>query len=92
MPDYRPFVAAPDSARPKLFLGRIQTGVFAGLHASRLAWDVRTQTGMWVEAPGRKRLYVCSAGVTHRRYWRRFQKGGGYPIDMRCEEHEVELV
>jgi hypothetical protein len=91
MPDYSPFVAILDPARSKLYLERIEETSWAG-QVTQLAWDYRTRTGMWIDAPGRKRLYVCSIGVTHRRYWRLFQKGGGYKIDMRCAEHEVVLI
>ena len=55
----------------------------------RLGFD---QTGrLWVDTPHRQRPhYVCSAGVTHRRWWRLHQPGGSYPIELRCAEHEVQ--
>jgi hypothetical protein len=94
MPNYEPYVANLDLRRAPLYLSEVAgwPGLPDNLAARRAARDLKGHTGLWVNAPGRKRDYVCSRGVTHLRYWRRWQKGGGYPIDMRCEEHEITFT
>ena len=97
MPDYTPFVADLDPARPKLVLrdlrdtpwpGRMLAFGESGEHEPRANY----QNSLWVMAARRKRIYVCSVGVSHRRYWRRAQPGGSSPVELRCEEHEITFV
>lgn len=48
---------------------------------------------VWVDTPVRHRpYYVCSAGVEHRRWWRRHAPLAADrvgPAEFRCIEHEV---
>jgi hypothetical protein len=91
MPDYTPFVATARPDRPKVILERTLDMLFdRGIR--HYAWGVQGSVGIWQDAPGRRRLYVCSARVTHQCYWRQQQRGGNSPVELRCEEHEIDFV
>lgn len=86
MPDYTPYIAKPNPVRPKLTLERTMD-IFGDSGLFHYGWDA--DHVVWADAPKRRRLYVCAHGATHARYWRRHQKGGNSPIELRCEEHEI---
>jgi hypothetical protein len=60
---------------------------------SFLAWD---QTGvMWIWAGVRRRIYVCSFGIEHRRYWRtHWQQGRNDYVacDHEVNTHRIEAA
>jgi hypothetical protein len=81
MPDYSPKVSSGPRALLRL---RVDPDVMP--NGERTGWDA--QHRMWIDTPVRRRSYICSRGVEHRRYWRLFYRHGD---DFACE-HEVELL
>lgn len=85
MANYTPITGSAKQPPNPPFLRDMQPG---GSEGSFFAWD-RVSGFMWIWTKVRRRSYICSRGMEHRRYWRTHWEQGAY--DYVACDHEVQV-